>query len=199
MSRIMMIDPSSNALIHPYIGGEELNNHPTHDYHRFVIHFRDYPLRRKSTPVRWSDATIEDREAYLRHGIVPLDYPDAVAEDWPDLLAIVEEKVKPERLVSARKSKSSHGRRVSVWWQLYHQAKDLYVEIHRLDRVIVNSRVSQKLQYTFLPSNIIFAETLIRLSVGFIRRILRAPISAARGVGALLWIVYEGRLAVYAL
>ena len=161
MRQIITLDPSNDELIHPYIGGEELNNHPTHSHHRFVIHFRDYPLRRENMQVRWSDTSVADRDAYLRRGIVPLDYPGAVAEDWPHLLAIVEERVRPERLESARKSKSSHGRRAAVWWQLYHQAKELSAEIEELDRVLVNSRVSHRLQYAFLPSDIVFAETLI--------------------------------------
>ena len=46
----------------------------------------------------WRSATDEQRREWLRSGIVPLDYPEPVAADWPDLLAIVEERVKPERM-----------------------------------------------------------------------------------------------------
>ena len=38
----------------------------------------------------WVDATDEQRRAWLQQGRVPLDYPEPVAADWPDVLAIVE-------------------------------------------------------------------------------------------------------------
>ena len=161
MRQVKIMDPRNGELIHPYIGGEEVNNHPSHNHHRFVIYFKDYPLKRDTTEISWYDAPSTLREALYRTGVVPLDYPKPVAEDWPDLLSIVEERVKPERLASARKSKSSHSRRAAVWWQPYHQAKDLYLTIKNLDRVLVNSRVSHRLQYAFLPSSMVYAETLI--------------------------------------
>ena len=44
----------------------------------------------------WMKADERQREAWLRAGIVPLDYPDPVAADWPDLLAIVRSKSNPD-------------------------------------------------------------------------------------------------------
>ena len=79
---------------------------------------------------------------------------------YPKLLTIVETKVKPERLKSVQRSKSSHARRAAIWWQIYHQAKDLYLSIDELDRVLANSQVSQRVQFAFLPSNMIYAHTL---------------------------------------
>ena len=81
--------------ISPYIGGEEVNTSPTHAYHRYVINFRDYPLRREDVGEPWVGAKDNQRRrAWLRRGVVPLDYPEPVAADWPDLLAIVQEKGK---------------------------------------------------------------------------------------------------------
>ncbi len=91
---------------------------------------------------------------------MPLDYPEPVAADWPSLLAIVEERVKPERQKSEDDSKSSHGRRASIWWQLYHQAKELYAAIEELDRVLVISEIGQHGAFAFLPSRMIFSHTL---------------------------------------
>ena len=82
-------------------------------------------------------------------------------KQWPDLLKIVEEKVKPERLESARKSKSSHGRRAGVWWQHYHGAHDLFVAISQLERVLVIARVGQQAALTFLPAGTVFSDGLI--------------------------------------
>ena len=44
-------------------------------------------------------------------GIVPIDYPGHVAEDWPDLLAIVRTLVKPQR------DKDKRDVRRERWWQ----------------------------------------------------------------------------------
>ena len=94
MHRLIAKDPRNAERIFPYIGGEEVNDSPTHAHHRYVINFEDFPLRRKETGHSWFGLTEETQRAQLREGIVAPDYPDPVAADWPDLLAIVEERVK---------------------------------------------------------------------------------------------------------
>ena len=46
MQRLIKDNPRNREAIFPYIGGEEVNASPTHAHHRYVINFRDYPLRR---------------------------------------------------------------------------------------------------------------------------------------------------------
>ena len=41
MHELIDKDPSNRSVIFPYIGGEELNEHPRHEYHRWVIDFAD--------------------------------------------------------------------------------------------------------------------------------------------------------------
>ena len=82
---------------------------------------------------------------------------------WPALLKIIEEKVKPERLVSARKSKSSHGRRAGVWWQHYHGAQELHVAMAGLEQVLVVARVGQQAAFTLLPAGTVFSDGLVIL------------------------------------
>ena len=163
MQRLIKDNSRNRQAIFPYIGGEEVNTSPIHAHHRYVINFRDYPLRREALGESWAEADEERRRELRRQPIVPLDYPKPVAADWPELLAIVEEKVKPERLQSSQRSKSSHGRRAGVWWQLYHQAKDLQAAIAglRLDRVLAISRIGQHAAFTFLPNDMVYAETTI--------------------------------------
>ena len=105
MHRLIEKDPRNQEVIFPYIGGQEVNTSPTHAHHRYVINFRDYPLRRENVdaegaalsdpitastdrPTRpessWARAADEQRHAWLRQGRVPLDYPGPVAADWPD-------------------------------------------------------------------------------------------------------------------
>ena len=161
MDQLIHENPRNREVVFPFIGGEEVNTSPTHTHHRYVINFRDHPLRRENLSERWMNADKDQRREWLRRGIVPLDYPDPVAADWPKLLAIVENKVKPERLRSSENSKSSHGRRASIWWQLYHQAKELYSAIAGLERVLVIPQTSNVQALVFLPSEMVFGHTLI--------------------------------------
>ncbi len=161
MRQLIDNDPRNQETIRPYIGGAEVNTSPTHAHHRWVIDFRDYPLRRKAMPETWHAASREQKEAWRRAGVVPLDYPEPVAADWPDLLDIVERKVRPERLASAARSKSSHARRCGVWWQRYHQAKELYAALANLERVLAISGVGQHAAIAFLPADMVFAHSLM--------------------------------------
>ena len=84
---------------------------------------------------------------------------------WPGLMNIVEGKVKPRRLESARDSKSSHGGRAKTWWQHYHRAKNLYATIVRLDRVLAtNCGATPHLAFSFLSPSMVFAHTLTVMS-----------------------------------
>ena len=130
--RLIAADPHNQEAIFPYIGGEEVNTSPTHAHHRYVINFRDYPLRRGDMGEPWVGADDDQRREWLRRGIVPLDYPNEVAADWPDLLAIVEQGVKDTR---ARHS-------TAPWWQFERFRRELYLAIAGLHRVLANSQVS---------------------------------------------------------
>ena len=139
----------------PYIGGEELNSSPTHAHHRYAINFRDWPLRRDDIGISWALATPERRKQLRRQAIVPDDYPDPVAADWPDLLAIVEERVKPERVAGSRKARRER------WWQYGDRQPGLYAATRRVDRVLATARISRHRAYGFLPADILFSDSLI--------------------------------------
>ena len=161
MRHLLEENVRNEEVISPYIGGEEVNTNPTHSHHRYVINFRDYPLRRGEVGELWADADNERRKELRQQTIVPLDYPDPVAADWTDLLRIVEEQVKPARLESAKASKSSHGNRARIWWQHYHQAKDLYAAISGLQQaLVINCAATPHHSFTFLAANSIFANSL---------------------------------------
>ena len=59
-----------------YLNGDDLNSRPDQSASRWVINFFDWPLDRDSAPD---------------------DYDGPVAADYPDCVAIVDEKVRPER------------------------------------------------------------------------------------------------------
>jgi len=112
-------DPRNGDLIFPYIGGSELNSHPEHKPHRYVINFGERSL--------------------------------AEASQWPDLLGIVERKVKPER------DKNKREVRRKYWWRFGEVAPALYQAIKGMDRVLFNSQVSTHMTFAFLPTNYVYA------------------------------------------
>lgn len=130
MHRLIEKDPRNAERIFPYIGGEEVNDSPTHAHHRYVISFGDMPLRREKLEKTWMVADQKQREAWLRTGIVPLDYPEPVAADWPDLLGIVERKVKPQRDQDNREI------RKRLWWRFGETTPALFAAIEELSHVL---------------------------------------------------------------
>ena len=155
MERLIEAEPRNREAIFPYIGGEEVNTIPTHAHHRYVINFRDYPLRREDLGDRWVDGDKDQRHEWLRRGIVPLDYPAPVAEGWRDLMAIVEEKVKPERMKVNRKVRRDR------WWQFGDRQPALYGTIAGLERVMAISSVGQQMAFACLSSDMVYSHALI--------------------------------------
>ena len=117
MHRLVAQHPRNAERIFPYIGGEELNDSPTHTHHRYVINFGE----------------MSEEEA----------------RKWPDLMLIVEERIKPER------ERSSPEVRKCDWWRHFRSRPELYGAIRGMDRVLVCSMVSKHHCFTFVPSNVI--------------------------------------------
>ena len=156
--RLTAEDPHNREAIFPYIGGEEVNTSPTHAHHRYVINFRDYPLRREDRGELWATADERQRRDWLRSGMVPVDYPDPVAADWPELLAIVEERVKPDRERVNRKVRRDY------WWRFGDRQPALYRAIAGLERVLAISQVTQHVTFARLPADMIYAHRLYVIS-----------------------------------
>ena len=131
MRRLIKEDPPNQEVIFPYIGGEEVNTNPTHAHHRYIINFGER-----------SEAECGRR--------------------WPELMAIVEQKVRPEREAALTKSWSKDKeKRAKNWWQFSRTAKDLYVAVEGLERVLVIPQTSNVQALAFLPPAMVYAHTLI--------------------------------------
>jgi hypothetical protein len=127
MHRLIAKDPRNAQRIFPYIGGEEVNDSPTHAHHRYIINF----------------------------GQMSLDE----AEQWPDLIRMVRERVKPERdRLRQDTGPGAHGKK--WWWQFQHPRQPLYAAISGLERVLVCPIVSNNLSFAFLPGGSVFAHKL---------------------------------------
>lgn len=163
MHRLIAKDPRNAERIFPYIGGEEVNDSATHLHHRYVINFEDFPLRREDVGILWAGADERQRKEWLRTGLVPLDYPLPVAADWPDVLEVVEKRVKPER--EKLQGNKDADRRRNFWWLWGRYTPALFEAIHELDRVlVVNCGATPHASFGFLPSDIMFANTLAVVS-----------------------------------
>ena len=168
MNEIIEQAPKYQRCIFPYIGGEEVNDSPRHEHHRFVINFADFPLRRDDSTdniTSWDAATIQERQALLRSNIVPIDYPGQVASDFPRLLNIVESKVKPERMKLGNDSSAKP--RKERWWLWGRYTPGLFdtIRLRRLDRILVCCRHQPNWALTFMETGAVFAESIIAIAI----------------------------------
>ncbi|ASY70757.1 hypothetical protein SF83666_c33590 [Sinorhizobium fredii CCBAU 83666] len=155
MDRLIVNDPRNADRIKTYLGGEEVNNSPTHAHHRYTIDFEEFPLRRDTKMLhRWCDSKAEDRAAFLRSGIVPADYPEPVAADWQDLLEIVEARVKPQRM-----KQSDEGGR-TYWWRFLRRRGELNEAVAGRSHVLTILFTAPHLGVSRIPSGGVFANTL---------------------------------------
>lgn len=175
-------NPQNADVLFPYLNGEDLNSRPDQSPSRWVINFKDWPLGRigqflpfsdqdlREVAVKsevnlsqeerpdegssWATASKVAREKWLRLGVVPSDYPNPVACDYPDCLWIVEERVKPER---AKNNRDVYRLR---WWHYGEKRPDLYAAIARLPRVLVKGLVTATWAFTFAQPDDIFMHKL---------------------------------------
>ncbi|WP_019956287.1 Eco57I restriction-modification methylase domain-containing protein [Yoonia vestfoldensis] len=140
MDRLIAEDPRNAERIRPYLGGEEVNNDLRHYHRRYVIDFEDFPLRKSTDLSSWLSMSDKVRDSHFQNGIVPSDYPGPVAADWPDLVAVLEKLVRPERL----KSKSKEVR-AYAWWKHWRPRPDLNQVLSNAQNAMVLSRVSPHL------------------------------------------------------
>ena len=148
-------DPRNADVLQPYLNGQDLNSHPEQQPSRWVINFRDWPLDR-SAAGSWARADDKARKKYLQGGRVPADYPDPVAADYPAMLGIVREKVKPER--DANKYSTTARLR---WWLFERGRPELYSNTADLDRVLVRAAVSRTWAFCFVPQGWVYSHALI--------------------------------------
>lgn len=127
MHELIAKDKRNAERIFPYLGGEEVNDSPSHAHHRYVINF--------------GEMTEEQ------------------ARKWPDLMKVVEEKVKPERKTSINKDVAKW-----PWWQFWRIRGELTEATRGMKHVIGISRVGEKMAFTLLPANIVFADSLVLLT-----------------------------------
>jgi hypothetical protein len=155
MNDLIFRDPRNAERILPYIGGEEVSSSPVQAHHRYAINFVDWPLCRVDLGASWADADQRLRDQWKRTGKVPLDYEGPVAYDWPDLVRIVEQKVKPYR---DRQKRDSNREK---WWQYAEVRPGLLRALEGRERVLVVPRVGNAFGFVFLNARQILNDKCI--------------------------------------
>ena len=87
-----------------------------------------------------------------------IDFDDMTEEEsrkWPDLMSIVEQRVRPERL--SLKTQQSATRLQRLWWQFGYAANGMRQMAKERDRFLMHPFYSGHLAFVFLPSNVIVA------------------------------------------
>ena len=158
MERLIAKDPRNAERIFPYIGGEEVNDSPTHAHRRYVINFGEMS--------------------------------EAEARRWPDLMAIVEAKVKPER--ARHKRGSSTAALVAVSATATGPLRSHPRPRPRAGRLASSSK---HLAFVWLPPQLVFSDKLVVFALDRSARVLPSSRSRlherwARFFGSSL----EGRL-----
>ena len=80
--------------------------------------------------------------------------PESEARKWPDLMAILEEKVRPQRQQAKRDAYRVR------WWQFGEKQEVLYESTRDLSQVLASCQVGPHLSFGFLPVGWVYAHTL---------------------------------------
>jgi hypothetical protein len=97
----------------------------------------------------------DPRHQHNRYVINFKNMPLEDAQAWPDLIAVLKEKVKPER------EKKSREVATWPWWQFWRTRQDLYRALAGLPRTLAASRHQHNWAVTFIPTTITFSEALV--------------------------------------
>lgn len=106
-------NPQNEAVIYPYLIGKELNIHPEHKPSQWILNFHDWPLNHESASA---------------------NYKGPCAEDYPECLEIVHERVYPER--TRLKENGEFKLRKPLpqkWWIYADKRPKLYKKIQDID------------------------------------------------------------------
>lgn len=86
------------------------------------------------------------------------------AEAWPDLIAIVREKVKPDR--DKLKDNADGRRRRQNWWQWGQRTRALDSILKPDGKCIVCSQVTKHLMWSWQPADRVFSHTTVVIPLG---------------------------------
>jgi len=134
-------DLRNNDVIFPYLTTDDLNSHPDCSASKWAIRFFEWPLNRESAPA---------------------NYQGPVAADYPDCLAIVETRVKPERTRRNDKGDFVLGAPLPQKWWIYGRTRPaLYSRLATMDRALaIGTQATKYVAFAFVPTKTVFSHSL---------------------------------------
>lgn len=144
-------NPKNKEVLFEYLSGQDATSRPDQSPSRFVINFFDWPLKRDYFAKNWFGSSQAQKKAWLQAGIVPNDYPDPVAADYPDCLKIIEAKVRPQRAKSNRKVYREK------WWQYAERQPKLMAALECVSRVLFHTFTGKYVTFSFAVKGIVYA------------------------------------------
>jgi hypothetical protein len=134
-------DRRNSDVIFPYLTGADVNSSPRHSAQAWIINFFDWPLNKDQAP---------------RH------YSGPVAADFPECLAIIEERVKPERT-----RLNSNGEYVlrkplpQKWWIYGDKRPALYSKLRSLKwSMAIAKQATKYVEFGVVTNNNVFSHAL---------------------------------------
>ena len=122
------------------------------------------------------------KQAHHRYVINFEQMTEAEARQWPDLMRLVEEKVKGTR--------ASHS--TAKWWHFERFRPELYNAIRGLERVLVCGQTSKYRSFVFLSNNLVYDQKLIVFVPWASHTILRAAIECSPELVSIHGVFDEG-------
>jgi hypothetical protein len=110
--------------------------------------------------IGWEEVADSPNHGHDRYVINFEDMSEDEARHWPDLIAIVEEKVRPQRASDKRDVRRKY------WWRFAERAPALYRAIRPLQRVLViGSSALSHHALGVLPTGLVYSHKLIVLAL----------------------------------
>lgn len=134
-----------------YLSGKDFTSRPDQSPSRWVINFFDWPLRKEALGFYWKEASQKQKKQALASGVVPIDYPNRVAADYPDCLEIIEKLVKPQREKSKRKVYRER------WWLFAERQPKLIDGLESVKRVLFHTFTGKYVAFAFTDKGKVFA------------------------------------------
>jgi hypothetical protein len=130
------------------------NTTPIAEMHRLIE--KDPRNRERIFPyIGGEEVNSSSTHAHDRYVINFGEMSEEEAREWSDLMSIVEDKVKPERMKNNREGYRRY------WWQYGEKRVELWKAIESLDRVLVISRVGQHGSIAFMPTDLVYSDSLV--------------------------------------
>jgi hypothetical protein len=106
-----------------------------------------------------SEVNTNPRHEHHRYIINFQQMSEEDARTWPDLISIVEEKVRPSREALGNSSVDKAHKK--YWWRFANDRPEMMRSIEGLERVLVAGQTSKYRSFTFLPNGMVYDQKLI--------------------------------------